>query len=79
MRMRIVFPAVAVMAGVNGQGVGQPFIRRELLGERVSECDLVFRFEITREREVGAQVQPAVCPLEQVGCIPVVACVLLRP
>ena len=50
MRMRIVFPAVGVMSGVNGQRVRQPFVRRELLGERVSECDLVFRFEITWRR-----------------------------
>lgn len=67
------------MAGVNGQRVRQPFIRREFLGERVSECDLVLRFEITWEREVGAQIQAAVCPLEQVRCVPVVACVVLRP
>jgi hypothetical protein len=48
MRMRIVFPALSVVAGVNGQSVRQPFIRRELLSERVSECNLVFRFEPTR-------------------------------
>lgn len=79
MRMRIVFPAVGIMAGVNGQRVRQPFVRSELLGERVSECDLVFRFEITWEREVRTQIQAAVRPLEQVRCVPVVAWVVLRP
>jgi hypothetical protein len=62
MRMRIVFLAVSVVAGVNGQ-VRQPFIRREFLGERVGECDLVFRFEATREREVRPQIEAAVNPL----------------
>lgn len=77
MCMRIVFPSVAVVAGVNGQGVRQPFIRREFLGERASECDLVFRFEATRERDVRTWIQAAVCPLEQVRCVPVVARVVL--
>jgi hypothetical protein len=65
MRMRIVFPAVGIMAGVNGQRVRQSLVRRKLLGEGVSQRDLVFRFEITREREVRTQIQAAVRSLEQ--------------
>lgn len=79
MRMRIVFPAVGIMAGVNGQRVRQPFVRRELLGEGVSECDLVFWFEITWEREVRTQIQTAVRPFEQIRCVPVIARIVLRP
>ena len=77
--MRIVFPAVGITPGVNGQGIGQPFVSGQVLAERVGQCDLVFRLEVTWKCEVRAQIQAAVCSLEQVRCIPVVARIVLRP
>jgi hypothetical protein len=79
MRMRIVFPAVGIMAGVNGQRVRQPLVRRELLGERMRQRDLVIGRQVAWKREVGAQIQATVGSLEQIGSIPVLARIVSNP
>jgi hypothetical protein len=73
MRVRIVLVPVRVVAGVNGQRIGQRFIRGKLLGERVRQFDLVVRLQVARQREVGADIQTTIRALEQVGRIPVLA------
>ena len=77
--VRVVLVAVSIAAGVNRKRVRQALLVRLRLDELSRHLDLIFNAEIARQREVAADVQPAVRALIEVCRVPVRPRIVFRP